>query len=153
MSYENAHAVLAELYPHANDIARAVGVNPAANEGTVAEAWLLGLRDSLAEDFKRVMEADYPEDELWEYEKAPVFIDDQWKVWSELRLWQYDPDSAVNELADFFNPSTYRTDPHRAIKFSELPDLAQSYELEIAGTALSIMFSEAREAYNSNESE
>lgn len=133
-------------YPHANDICRAVGVNPTANDGTVAETWLLGLRDSLLEDLERVVTAVYPQDEINDLEAVPVSTYDQWQIWTELRLWEFEPDIAVTETGEFLTRD-FSTETHRMVKLADIPELAQSYEYEIASTALSIMLQDALTAY------
>lgn len=140
--------VIKDKYPHANDLCRAVGVNPTADDGSVAQPWLLALRDSLIEDLDRIITADYPSDEIHDLESTPVSSYDQWQVWAELRLWEFDPDTAVMEAGEFTKPyPSFATESVRAVKFTDIPDLAQSYEYEIAGDALNIMLQDALQAY------
>jgi hypothetical protein len=141
-------------YPHAAHIARAVGVNDNVGNQTVAGAWLLGLRDSLIDNLERILTADYPQDEVNDLESTPVSSQDQWQVWLELRLWEMDPDTAVMDHGEFPKPyPSFSTESLRAVKFSDIPDLAKSYEWEVASNALNIMLQDAQTAYGEYDDE
>lgn len=141
---DRARDAIELAYPHANDLCRAVGVSATADHGTEAEKWLLSVRDNLLENLDRILTADYPQDEVHELESTPISTYAQWQVWTELKLWQFDPDVAVCEAGEFRKPyPSYSTEFVRAIKLSDLHNLAQNYEYEISSNALCIMLQEA----------
>ena len=123
-------AKIKDLYPYANDLARALGVGyPDSNKSDGAQ-WLLRMRDAFAADMERIMSADCPQDEI-EYDSLECGTHYQWLVFTDLQLWDYDADITYSETAAF---QTYtRTENVRAIRAEDLRDLAGRLMDEIAG--------------------
>jgi hypothetical protein len=125
-------AKIREIYPYANDIARAVGVGYPGSNTSVGAKWLLRIRDSIAERAEEIMSAVYPSDEI-DYDSLEVSTYAQWEIFTDLQLWQYEADITYSEHAEFHSSNSGSTESVPAIRVSDIVDLAGRLMSEIAG--------------------
>lgn len=124
-------AKIKELYPHANDVSRAAGVAYPDSNKSPGARWLLRIRDAFAEDAERIMTSAEPSDEI-EYDGMECYTGAQWKIFTDLALWQYDADITYCEQAEF-RTAYFTTESALAIRVSDISDLAGRLLDEIAG--------------------
>jgi hypothetical protein len=124
-------AKLWDLYPYANDVSRAAGVGYPASNTSPGAKWLMRIRDAFAEDAERIMTSAEPSDEI-EYDGMECYTAEQWRIFTDLALWQYDADIAYSDQAEF-RTAYFTTESALAVRVSDIPNLAGKLLDEIAG--------------------
>lgn len=139
-------AKVRELYPYANDLARAVGVAYPLNDDSPGAKWLYQVREYYADDWESILEADYPQDEL-EFTEGGGECNTytQWLIFADLQLWQYDADATYSTQAEF-PTRNWSTEKALAIKVEDIPELAERLMEEIANTLQGIILSDLQKA-------
>lgn len=130
-----------ELYPYANDLARAVGVNYPKNNESPGALWLYRIRDYL--DWDDMMELNESAGEEIPWESVETSTYQQWLIFADLELWNYDADDTYSQTAEF-PARDFKTETHQAIKVDDLSNLAESLLGEIANRLWSVIYQELR---------
>ncbi len=120
-------------YQHANDIARAVGIEYPGNNDSPGAMWLMSIRDAFIEDADRITVAEYPEDEADESADSSVeghstYL--QWQIWTDLQLWRFDSDLQAG----------------RATLWGDIGGLAADVLSEVAGNVYRLLLQDVQAA-------
>lgn len=128
----NYDAKVKELFPYANDLARIAGVAYPRNNESAGAVWLYRIRDYMSEDWERILGSDEPTDEI-EWDAVETSRYQQWLIFADLGLWDYDADVTYSETAEF-PARNFRKETLRAVKVDDLPSLAERLLEEVANS-------------------
>jgi hypothetical protein len=147
----NADDKVKELFPYANDLARAVGVDYPKNNESPGALWLYTIRDYL--DWDDMMELDESAGEEIPWESVETNTYQQWLIFADLELWKYDDaDVTYSQTADF-PTRNFRTETLRAVKVDDLPGLAESLLGEVANRLWGVIYQELRKQSDDGDAE